>query len=211
MSATGLTTAILSDSLDKAGLRHQVFAHRLACVTPGTRIVGRARTAFFTETLDVDPAHPYDAAIDFIDSTQPGEVLVIATNASNASAFWGELFSAAAIGRGAVGMITDGNVRDVDKIRAVGFGAFARSVRPIDYRGRMVVESTQHEVTIGEVVIAPGDLIMADDDGVVVIPQEVEDEVLAMANVRASGESKVLEDLLGGATLRDVWEKYGLL
>jgi regulator of RNase E activity RraA len=75
----------------------------------------------------------------------------------------------------------------------------------------MVMESTQQSVTIGGVVIAPGDLVMADDDGVVVIPTAVEDEVLAMANARASGESKVLGELLGGVTLRGVWQKYGLL
>jgi regulator of RNase E activity RraA len=211
VSTTSLTTAILSDSLDRAGLRNQVLAEHLPCIVPGTRILGRARTALYTEALDVDPERPYDGAIDFIDSTQPGELIVIATDSSNASAFWGELFSAAAIGRGAVGMVTDGNVRDIDKIRALGFGAFSRSARPIDYRGRMVMESTQQSVTIGGVVIAPGDLVRADDDGVVVIPTAVEDEVLAMANARASGESKVLGELLGGVTLRGVWQKYGLL
>lgn len=211
MIHSSLTTAILSDSLDKVGLREQVLTDRLVCVVPGTRIAGRARTAQFVPTLDVDPAHPYDAAIDFIDSTAPGDLIVIATDQSNASAFWGELFSAAAHGRGAVGMITDGNVRDTDKIQALGFGAFARSARPIDYRGRMVIAATQEPVTIGGVVIAPGDLVMADDDGTVVVPQAVEDEVLAIANARAAGESQVLSDLLSGVTLRQVWEQYGLL
>jgi 4-hydroxy-4-methyl-2-oxoglutarate aldolase len=211
VSAPSLTTAILSDSLDRAGLRSQVLAEPLTCVIPGSRILGRARTARFAETSEVDPPRPYDDAIDFIDSTQPGEVIVIATDRSNASAFWGELFSAAAIGRGGVGMVTDGNLRDADKIRALGFGAFSRSTRPIDYRGRMVLEATQEPVTVGGVVIAPGDLVMADDDGVVVVPAAAEAEVLALANARASGESQVLEELLGGTTLRGVWEKYGLL
>lgn len=206
-----LTTAILSDSLDKVGLRAQVLSARLTCVVPETRVVGRARTAQFVPTLDVDPEHPYDAAIDFIDATAPGDLIVIATGESNASAFWGELFSAAAQGRGAVGMITDGNLRDSDKIRSLSFGAFAGSARPIDYRGRMVIASTQEPVTIGGVAIVPGDLVMADDDGIVVIPAAVEAEVLAMANARAAGESKVLEELISGVTLRDVWNKYGLL
>jgi 4-hydroxy-4-methyl-2-oxoglutarate aldolase len=206
-----LTTAILSDSLDKVGLRAQVLTERLTCVVPGTRVVGRARTARFVPTLDVDPEHPYDDAIDFIDATAPGDLIVIATGQSNASAFWGELFSAAAHGRGAVGMITDGNLRDSDKIHALSFGAFARSARPIDYRGRMAIAATQEPVTIGGVVIAPGDLVMADDDGTVVVPRDVEEEVLAIANTRAAGESQVLSDLLSGVTLRRVWEQYGLL
>jgi regulator of RNase E activity RraA len=206
-----LTTAILSDSLDKVGLRAQVLAERLTCVVPGTRAVGRARTAQFLPALDVDPEHPYDDAIDFIDATAPGDLIVIATGQSNASAFWGELFSAAAQARGAVGMITDGNVRDSDKIQALGFGAFARGARPIDYRGRMAIAATQKPVTIGGVVIAPGDLVMADDDGTVVVPRAVEADVLAIANARAAGESHVLRDLLSGVTLRQVWETYGLL
>jgi 4-hydroxy-4-methyl-2-oxoglutarate aldolase len=206
-----LTTAILSDALDKVGLRNQVLVGRLHCVVPGTRILGRARTARFIETSDLDPQHPYDAAIDFIDGASAGDLIVIATGESNASAFWGELFSAAAMGRGAVGMITDGNVRDVDKIQRLGFGAFARSSRPIDYRGRMEIADTQEPVTIGGVTVSPGDLVMADDDGAVVVPAGVEADVLEIAEARAAGESTVLDDLLGGATLRGVWERYGLL
>jgi regulator of RNase E activity RraA len=202
---------MLSDSLDAVGLRSQVLQSRLVCVSAGTRVVGRARTARFVPATEVDPQRPYDAAIDFIDTTTKGDLLVVATGESNASAFWGELFSAAALGRGAVGMITDGNLRDTDKIRALGFGAFGRSARPIDYRGRMVISDTHEPVTIGGVVVAEGDLVMADDDGVVVVPSASEAEVLALANARASGESQVLSDLRSGVTLRQVWEKYGLL
>ena len=124
------TTANLSDSLDAVGERRRVLAERLLCVIPGSRILGPARTVRFEPTDDVDPANPYDAAIDFIDSIEPGEVVVIATGESNDSAFWGELFSAAALGRGSVGMVTDGNLRDSDKIVPLGYPAFSRSRRP---------------------------------------------------------------------------------
>lgn len=205
------TTAILSDSLDKVGYRQQVLAGRLECVIPGTRIFGRARTAEFAPTDVRDPERPYDDAIEFIDSIEPGDLVVIGTGESNASAFWGELFSAAAIGRGAVGMITDGNLRDVDRIIGLGFGAFGRGARPIDYRGRMLLAASHAPVTIGGVLITPGDLVMADDDGTVVIPRSIEAEVIAAATERVSGESIVLEELLGGATLRQVWDKYKVL
>lgn len=205
------TTANLSDSLDAVGERHQVLAERLPCVIPGSRILGAARTVRFEPTDDVDPAQPYDDAIDFIDSIAPGEVVVIATGVSNASAFWGELFSAAALGRGAVGMVTDGNLRDSDKIVPLGFPAFARSRRPIDYRGRMRITAIQQTVEIGGVAIAPGDLVGADDDGVVVIPAGVADRVLEVARARMSSETTVLFDLIAGATLREVWERYRIL
>jgi len=205
------TTANLSDSLDAVGERDRVLALRLSCVTPGSRILGPARTVRFEPTDDIDPPNPYDEAIDFIDSIEPGEVVVIATNVSNASAFWGELFSAAALGRGAVGMVTDGNVRDSHKIVLLGFPAFARSMRPIDYRGRMRVSAVQQPVEIGGVKITPGDLVGADDDGVVIVPAAVADRVLELAVARMSSENTVLSDLIAGTTLREVWERYRVL
>lgn len=206
-----ITVPMLSDSCDRAGLRNQVLDLRLAPLVPGTRTSGRARTVKFVPDSNVDPARPYDDAIDFIDGTIPGELIVIATQSSNASAFWGELFSAAAKGRGATGVITDGNLRDSDKIVAVGFPAFSRSQRPIDFRGRMKVDAQQVPVVIGSVTINPGDLVAADDDGVVVIPREHEEKVVSFARERARGESTVLQELLAGSTLREVWTRHGIL
>ena len=206
-----ITVAMLSDSCDRAGLRSRVLETRLAPLVPLSRVSGRARTAQFVPDSDVDPERPYDDAIDFIDSTSPGELICIATDDSNASAFWGELFSAAARGRKAVGMLTDGNIRDSDKIEALGFSVFSRGRRPIDFRGRMKLASHQSAVVIGGVEICPGDLVAADDDGVVVIPQAHESEIIALARERASGESTVLDELLAGSTLRAVWTKHGIL
>jgi len=207
----GITAAMMSDACDRAGLRHQVIDLKLAPLTAGSRLAGFARTCTFVPDENPDPDNPYDDAIDFIDGSGQGDVICIATNSSNASAFWGELFSAAAKGQGAVGMVTDGNVRDVDKIRVVDFPVFARSTRPIDFRGRMKLDTAHEAVTIGGVTISPGDLIVADDDGVVVVPRNHQDAVVEFARQRARGESTVLEELLAGSTLRDVWTRHGIL
>jgi len=206
-----LTSAMLSDALDECGLRAQVLDARLAPVVPGSRAFGRAATARFVASEADRPDDPYGDAIDFISGLQGGEVVVIATAESNASAFWGELFSAAAIGAGAVGVVTDGNLRDTPKIAGLGFAAFSRSRRPIDYRRRMAITGVREPVTIGEVQIASGDLVLADDDGVVVVPRAREAEVLAAARRRATGESVVLAELLAGETLRAVWDRYRIL
>ncbi len=206
-----LTSAILSDALDECGLRSQVLGSRLVPVIPGSRAFGRAATARFVPSEHDEPADPYRSAIEFIGGLEPGELVVIATDESNASAFWGELFSAAAIGAGVVGVVTDGNVRDSDRIAALGFPAFSRSRRPIDYRRRMAIAATRERVTIGGVGIADGDLVMADDDGIVVVPQEREAEVLAVARLRASRESTVLDELLAGESLRAVWDRHRIL
>ncbi len=208
---SSITVPMLSDSCDRAGIRHQVLEHRLEPLVGLHRISGRARTVRFAPEVTTDPERPYDEAMDFIDGTAPGDLVVLATDNSNASAFWGELFSAAALGRGAVGLVTDGNVRDSDKIAGLGFPVFSRSRSPLDFRGRMRIVEAHGPVKIGGVTISPGDLVVADDDGVVVIPQENESTVVNFARERARGESTVLQELLGGATLREVWTRHGIL
>jgi 4-hydroxy-4-methyl-2-oxoglutarate aldolase len=208
---SSISVPMLSDSLDRAGLRGQVLVRRLAPLVPLTRASGRARTVRFVPDDTLDPEHPYDDAIDFIDGSEPGDFIVLSASESDASAFWGELFSAAAQGRKVTGMLTDGNVRDSDKISALGFPVFTRSRRPVDFRGRMRIEAQQTTVNVGEVAITPGDLIVADDDGIVAIPQEQEKDVVEFARERARAESTVLAELLRGSTLRDVWTRHGIL
>jgi regulator of RNase E activity RraA len=206
-----LTTAILSDSCDAAGLRNQVLHDRLAPLVPGTRAIGRARTCRFAPSLVDRPDDPYGDAIAMIDGIHAGQFVVVATDRSDDSAFWGELFSAAAMGSGAAGIVTDGNLRDTDKIAALGFAAFARSRRPIDFRARMRIVDVDEPVVIGGVRIEPGDLVAADDDGVVVVPRTHERRVLDLARQRASSESTVLSELLAGESLRAVWDRHHVL
>lgn len=206
-----LTTAMVSDALDECGLRMQVLARLLPPVLAGSRAFGRATTARFVPSEDDEPEDPYRAAIDFIGGLRRGELVVIATGESEVSAFWGELFSAAAIGAGVVGVVTDGPLRDTPKIGALNFAAFAPTRRPVDYRRRMAIAETGVPITIGGVTIANGDLVLADDDGVVIIPSGREAEVLATARRRSAAESTVLAELLAGESLRTVWERHRVL
>lgn len=206
-----LTVPQLSDSLDQVGVRRNVLQGRLSAVVPGMRALGRARTIQFAPSSIVDDADPYRAAITALDAIQPGDLIVVATDGNDDSAVWGELFSAAAMGAGAVGMVTDGNVRDTPKIAALGFPVFARSRRPIDYRGRLQIVATDVPVRLGGVTISPRDLVAADDDGVVAVPACHEDAVLTAARARASGETTVLRDLLAGDSLSAVWARTGIL
>lgn len=205
-----LTTAIVSDSLDRAGVRDQVMAAEISPVGSGTRMAGRARTVQYAPSEE-DPRDPYGAAMDFIDGLSPGTVAVIATERDQRTAYWGELFSAAAKGHGAVGAVCDGPIRDVPKVRAVGFALFAPFFRPIDFRGRMKVVSAGEPVRCGGVLVAPDDLVLADEDGAVVVPQAVEVDVLHFAVERAIAEDSVLQELLAGASLREVWERWHVL
>lgn len=206
-----LTSAMISDALDQCGLRSQVLQSRLIPVLAGSRAFGRAATARFVPSSVDRPEDPYGRAIDFLSGLQRGELAVIATEESNESAFWGELFSAAAMGAGVVGVVTDGNLRDTGKIAGLRFAAFSRSHRPIDYRLRMDIADTRETVMIGGVQISNGDLVIADDDGVVVVPRAREEDVLSVARLRAAGESTVLGELLAGESLRSVWDRHRIL
>ena len=205
-----VTTAQMCDALDILGLRSQAMDGAITPLAARSRAVGRAATVQFAP-VDHDVNEPYDAAIDFIDNLPAGAVAVIASGGSTRSGFWGELFSAAAIGRGAAGVVCDGYVRDSTKVRAMGFAVFASGTRPLDFRARMEIAGSNQPVVCGGVLVNPGDLIVADDDGGVVVPADVEVRAIELANDKASTETTVLDELRNGATLRSVWDRHRVL
>jgi len=207
----------VSDALDAIGRRRQVIQDSLDPLVPGMRAFGRAATLQFAPYAD-DPGSPllsnpdpYGDMIDFIDGLRPGDVVVIATDGSRRSAFWGELFTAAAIGHAVAGIVCDGCLRDTAVVEQMGLPAFARGRRPVDYRGRMRVIASAVPVELSGVVVYPDDIVMADDDGIVVIPREDESEVLRRATERATTEGTVRSELLSGASLRSVWDRHHVL
>lgn len=205
-----VTVAMVSDSLDALGARRQVLAQGLSPLVEGVRFAGRARTVRFAP-VDEDSDAPYDEAIALIDGISPGDVVVAATGGSMRSAYWGELFSAAALGRGAAGLVCDGPVRDTAQIRRLGLPVVALGARPVDFRARMRIVEVQRPVECAQVLVRPGDLVVGDDDGVVVVPQHLEEVAVKAANARAAAESTILAELLAGASMRRVWEEHGVL
>ena len=204
-------TAMVSDSLDVVGVRNNVMDSSIRALRPDMRAVGLAATIKFEASSDFDERDPYGAAIDFLDTLKLGQLAVVATGARDDSAFWGELFSAAAKGRGATGMVCDGPLRDTEAVVGLGFNVFGASMRPIDYKGRMRVASVGTIVICGGVEVHPGDGVVADVDGVVVVPKIHINRVFELANARAQSEKSVLKDLLAGKSVREVWDAYGVL
>ena len=206
-----VTSAMVSDSLDLFGLRENVMRADLMPLERSMKIVGIAATAEFTPDPIFDETDPYADAIDYLDTLTAGEVAVIATGGNSISAFWGELFSTASMGRGVRGVIVDGPLRDTAQILAMNFPAFGVGRRPIDYKGRMKLISTRRNIVCSGVQIANGDYIFGDCDGVVVVPLWVAQEVFAAANKRARGEKAVLKELQDGKSVREVWDRHRLL
>jgi regulator of RNase E activity RraA len=113
--------------------------------------------------------------------------------------------------RGARGVVVDGLVRDVDRVRVLGFSAHARGTRPTDSLGRVSLTDTEGPAQVAGVTVANGDLVVADCDGVVVVPAEVAEEVATSAVEKATAERRGLALLRKGATLREVWTRYQVL
>jgi regulator of RNase E activity RraA len=156
------------------------------------------------------PDPPYAAEVAFLDSLRPGDV-VVATTGGSPSAFWGELFSTAAAARGARGAVVDGYVRDQVKIEATGFPVFATGARPADSHGRLSIVAQDVLLDLGGVTVRSGDLVVADCDGVVVVPREVCHEVIGKALEKAALENQARDLLREGALLADVWERFRVL
>lgn len=206
-----LYTAVICDSLDELGFRNQAMNERIRPLEEGNAcMAGRAKTILSVDVYHIQE-NPYEKEIASIDSILPDEVVVAATNQSVRNGMWGELLSTASKMRGARGAIIDGLVRDTGKIVELGFPLHCAGYKPVDSRGRGLVIDYDCPVEAGGVLVHPGDVVFADRDGVVVIPQAVLEETIALASRKVNGENHTRRELLEGKLLRDVYEKYGVL
>lgn len=205
-----LYTAVISDSLDDVGFRDQAMRKEFRPLHPEFKCVGWVRTILCQDVFEI-PDDPYGLEIEAVDSLLRGEVAVVATGDSERNAPWGELLSTASKARGARGAIIGGMVRDVDKIIQLNFPVFTTGIKPVDSKGRGLVVDYNVPVECGGVSVWPGDLVVADRDGVVVVPASAVTEVIAMATDKVLRENNSRKELMQGCYLADVYRKYGVL
>lgn len=208
-----LSTAVLSDVMDSLGLRQRAMKSFVRPLDDGLVLAGRARTGLYMPAYSVrDGENPYEVEIALVDDLQPQDVVVLACNGpSDRIAPWGELLTTAAQARGAVGCVTDGLVRDVKQIRAMGFPVFHGGIGPLDTKGRARMVERDTRVECGGVGIESGDIVFGDVDGVVVIPRAHEHEVVARAIDKVTGENHTRDALRKGEALASVFKRFGIL
>jgi regulator of RNase E activity RraA len=206
----GLFVAAVCDALDAIGCRAQAAGGDLRPLATPAYLVGRARTTLWVDIAQADP-DPYALELRAVDALAPDDVFVAAAGASMRSGIWGELLSTAARHRGCAGAVIDGAARDVAAIRSMGFPVFARGACPLDSRDRQRVVDIDVAVEIGGARVRSGDLVLADEDGVVVVPREVEDEALRRAWDKVHRESAVREAIRGGMRAAEAFERFGTL
>jgi 4-hydroxy-4-methyl-2-oxoglutarate aldolase len=207
-----VTVAAVCDVLDAMGLRDQAMHQRLRPLDPGhCRFTGRARTFRWMDADYVVPEDPYGLEIEAMDSLREGDVVVHSTDHGGTNAPWGELMSTVAQVRGAVGCVCDSQVRDITMIMAMRFPVFTAGIRPLDSLGRARVMAYDVPVRCGGVLVSPEDMVFADLDGIVVIPSGSEDEVIERASAKVNKERLSRTELLAGQSLREVFNRHGVL
>ncbi len=210
MIRKNLYSAVVSDALDALGYRNQSPAVPLVAQTGREMLVGRCRTTLWADMGHADP-QPYALELKAVDSCQKDDVLIAAAGGSMRSGIWGELLSTAAMNGGCAGAIIDGAVRDVAKMTAMGFTVFARGRCIYDSLNRQRVIDIDVPVLVGGVEFAPGDLVIADSDGVVVVPRKIEEQAIGRAWEKVHAENVVRDEIKGGMKALAAFEKYGVL
>lgn len=204
----GLYTSVVADVLDRLGYRDQCPRPDIRPLARGMKAAGVARTVHTIPAPELNPAEPYKGEMAAVDALGPGDVMVVST--CDAS-FWGELLSTAATYRGCRGIVIDGYTRDTAAILAMGFPVFCRGIHPADSLGR--IDVTAHDVPIdfGGVRVNPGDLVLADDDGIVFVPRDAAEQAIAQAEEKVRGENLVRVKLAEGMSVAEAFRRYGVL
>jgi 4-hydroxy-4-methyl-2-oxoglutarate aldolase len=209
-----LNAAVLSDTLDSLGLMQQAMKPFMRPLDDTLQLIGRARTGLYMPVYAA-PAkgeNAYEVEIALVDDLAPGDVVVLACDGpTERIAPWGELLSTACVARGAVGCVTDGLVRDVKQIREMRFAVFCGGIGPLDTKGRARMVERDVPVICAGVTVRRGDLVFGDVDGVVIIPHEVEQDVVRLALDKVAGENLSREALQRGEKLADVFHRLGIL
>ncbi len=202
-----VATASVADAVDKLAGKRGYMDQSIKPRINDKKVVGPAVTVLEGPTTEfVPPQH----ALDLIDSADAGSVMVIGINAQADVAVWGGLMTAGAYARNFAGAILDGGVRDVTEIRRdYGFPVYARSVSPGTTLGRFKTLGANVPVVCGGVEVNPGDIIVADIDGVVVVPIALAEEVLLMAQEIDRRELEQAKLIVQARSLKEGLAKYG--
>ena len=217
-----LYTPVVGDILDQMGYPHQFLPAEirpLASQVPAamlTEVKGNnwlKLAGFACTVLENDiygaPKKPFGYMTEALDQLRPGEIYV-ATGAHH-SALWGELLTASARARGAVGAVLDGYTRDTPMVLEQDFPVFCTGTWAQDSSIRTYVFDYRCDIEIGQVTIHDGDLIFGDVDGVLVIPRAIAGEVVERALEKAATEKTMRRAIEGGMLVTEAFEKFGVL
>jgi len=203
-----LRSALVSDILDGLGLREQCAAPGLRALDPDHVIVGYAYTTLAIE-VDQAPDEPYIGLLAALDAISTDDVWMIASDSD--AALWGELTSTAVRARGARGTVCDGYIRDTRMIRPLQYPVFSRGTSPRDANGRVEIVPNDGPIEVAGVLVSDNDLVVGDDDGIVIVPAHLVEQVVDLALEKASNESLFRAAVEQGMKPSAAYERYQVL
>ena len=211
MMRKDLFSAVLGDVMDTMGLTHQFLSPQIKPITEKTVLAGRAMPVLEEDIFIGGAEEPFGLMFDALDDLKPDEVY-LATGATPNYALWGGLMSTRAKLLGAAGAVLDGYHRDTSEILELGFPCFSMGSYAQDQgvRGK-VVQYRCKVKTLNRVTVEPGDIVFGDLDGVVIIPQTREQEIIEAALEKVHGENKVREAIERGLSSKEAFHKYGIM
>jgi len=204
-----LSTPVVGDVLDQLERTHQFLPQGIQALHPAMVLVGRAMPVLITDVFETQHS-PFGRLTEALDQLEPGDIY-LARNGRAQCAAWGEILTATARARGAAGAVIDGFHRDTVRILEQDWPVFSRGRFAQDAGVRASVVDYRVPLEIDGVLVHPGDLIVGDIDGVVVVPSAVEDEVLELALVKVTAENVVREAIEGGMSSTTAFATYGVL
>lgn len=197
-----MDTASISDAMDKLGIPCGLLG--IQAVVEGNKICGDAFTVHYI------PCGMGKGTVgDFIDDVKPGQVVVLDNGGRTYCTVWGDIMTYTAKTKGIEGTLIDGVCRDVNGIKELNYGIYTKGKYMVTGKERVTVDAVNVPVAISGVQVRPGDIILGDDSGALVIPQEKAEEVLAVAQHIEEVEQKIIAEVKSGSTLKAAREKLG--
>jgi 4-hydroxy-4-methyl-2-oxoglutarate aldolase len=206
---TRLYTPVVGDILDRLGFTHQFLPQPIQPLRPEMKLAGRAMPVVMID-VDGPQQRPFGKLTEALDQLKPGEIY-LASGGDMRCAYWGEILTATARMRGAAGAVINGFHRDTPRVLEQGWPVFSRGRFAQDSAVRTQVVDYRCPIEVGQVCVEPGDLVFGDLDGVVIVPRRVEQEVIAEALKKASGENLVRQEIEKGLSSTAAFEKFGIL
>lgn len=197
-----LGTTTISDALDRLGIAGQALG--IAPLDRSFRLAGRA----FTILMGPVGAEPGTVG-DYVDDVEPGSVVVLDNGGRLDATVWGDLLTIVAHRRELAGTVIHGVCRDTPRSLELGYPLFSRGAYMRTGKDRVQADAYQVPVSLGEVQVEPGDVVVGDADGVVVVPRSRETEVLAAARTIAEAEERIRAAVEAGARLDDARREQG--
>ena len=203
-----LYTPVVGDILDTMGYTHQFLPPYIRPLRESMKLAGRACTVLEHDVFSLQKK-PFGLLTEALDQLRENEIY-IATGAHN-SALWGELLTATAKTRGAVGAVLDGYHRDTPQVLAQDFPVFSSGCWAQDSSIRTNVVDFRCPIEIGQVTVHDGDIVFGDVDGVLIIPKEIAETCIERALEKAAGEKLVRKAIEGGMSATEAFKKFGIL